>query len=278
MPNLSGFSLPNGVAPQNTAAPIVPGLMPISPPAPVIDAAGSTQPCSALSIVPPSPAEAQACAVLSIIPPPAGSTEAAPSLSLVDTLIQQKDAYERLMGDHIAQMKLRHQQEQLALAAYHQQMALQRASLAVTSAAMPGLTLGGATPSLQSMALATAPAASAAAFAGLVPENIAGVTDIKFQGRIKMIKEDKTYGFIGNPPELAEKFTKKDVFLHRTEAATYQVGDLVSFGVRLHTDGRPQAKDVELVTPASALPPPTGPAVIDLSAPALLPMVTLPGA
>merc|ERR1712039_424578 len=100
-------------------------------------------------------------------------------------------------------------------------------------------------------------------------EHIPGVTDVRFQGKIKMIKEDKTYGFIGNPPELAEKFTKKDVFLYRSEAATFNVGDLVSFGIRLHTDGRPQAKDVELVTPAAALGPPAPP-IIDLAAPAVV--------
>merc|ERR1712217_180686 len=182
-----------------------------------------------------------------------------------------------------AQMKLRHQQEQLALAAYHQQLALQRATASIASA-MP-LTVAGAASSLGGMALSSTCPASVAGLAGipgLVPEHIPGVTDVRFQGKIKMIKEDKTYGFIGNPPELAEKFTKKDVFLHRTEASTYQVGDLVSFGVRLHTDGRPQARDVELVAAASSFPSEAaGPVLADLSASSLLalpPVLTIPGA
>merc|ERR1712232_1143549 len=63
-----------------------------------------------------------------------------------------------------------------------------------------------------------------------------------------------TYGFIGNPPELAEKLTKKDVFMNKTDAEKYKVGDRLSFTIKLHRDGRPQAQEIELISEATNTP------------------------
>jgi len=273
--------LPNGLTPQGaTTLPTNGGMQPppVADVVAVLPNGGALQPSAIVAEgtpadpTPASGAESDSTEpvgpVFSIIPPKIRETQPVGGSSIVDQLIQQKEAYEKLMQEHIAQMKLRHQQEQLALAAYHQQMAVQRASLALQTAALPAVALG-ATPTLPT-AMSQAAAANGGVPLILNPENVPGVTDVRFQGRIKMINAEKSYGFIGNPPELAEKFTKKDVFVQRSDAATYQVGDLVAFGIRLHTDGRPQAKDMELITSAAALASASTPVMMTSSSPAMV--------
>jgi len=91
-----------------------------------------------------------------------------------------------------------------------------------------------------------------------VPDpSVPGITDVSFQSKVVMISREKTFGFITCPPELGDKVGNKDIFIHKADVGSFQVNDDVSFYVRLHRDGRPQARDIILVgRAASVVPPP----------------------
>ncbi|CAE7624384.1 unnamed protein product, partial [Symbiodinium pilosum] len=61
-------------------------------------------------------------------------------------------------------------------------------------------------------------------------EQIPGVTDRRWEGRIKMWFDDKGYGFITNE-ELKKRFKDLDVFLHQNQKRHFRRGDLVTFSV-----------------------------------------------
>ncbi|CAJ1371071.1 unnamed protein product [Effrenium voratum] len=58
-------------------------------------------------------------------------------------------------------------------------------------------------------------------------EPIPGITDRRWEGRIKMWFEDKGYGFISNE-ELKKRFNDLDVFLHLNQKRHFKRGDTVA--------------------------------------------------
>jgi len=74
-------------------------------------------------------------------------------------------------------------------------------------------------------------------------EPIPGVTDRRWEGRIKMWFEDKGYGFISNE-ELQKRFKDLDVFLHQNQKRHFRRGDLVTFSVYPNYRGQPQATEL----------------------------------
>mmetsp|Transcript_66271 Transcript_66271/g.155998 ORF Transcript_66271/g.155998 Transcript_66271/m.155998 type:complete len:184 (+) Transcript_66271:3-554(+) len=74
-------------------------------------------------------------------------------------------------------------------------------------------------------------------------EQMPGVTDRRFEGRITMWVEDKGYGFIGND-ELKQKFHGMDVFLHMSQKRHFNQGDVVTFSVFKNYRGQPQATEL----------------------------------
>lgn len=74
-------------------------------------------------------------------------------------------------------------------------------------------------------------------------EPMPGVTDRRWEGRIKMWFEDKGYGFISNE-ELKKRFKDLDVFLHQNQKRHFRRGDLVSFSVYPNYRGQPQATEL----------------------------------
>jgi len=90
---------------------------------------------------------------------------------------------------------------------------------------------------------------------GPIPLEIPGVTDTRFDAKVVMVNKERTFGFISCPPEISESVGRKDLFIHKQDILTLQVGEMVSFGVKLHKDGRPQARDI---MPSTALAPAIG--------------------
>lgn len=81
-------------------------------------------------------------------------------------------------------------------------------------------------------------------------EPMPGVTDRRFEGKIRLFIEDQGYGFI-KTDGLSEKFPDKasqvlaqDVFLHRNQKGRFVQGDTVSFTVFINFRGKPQATDL----------------------------------
>uniref|UniRef100_A0A7S4R3P1 CSD domain-containing protein n=1 Tax=Alexandrium monilatum TaxID=311494 RepID=A0A7S4R3P1_9DINO len=72
---------------------------------------------------------------------------------------------------------------------------------------------------------------------------VEGVTDSRFEGVVVCYKPDEGYGFI-RCPELYRRFGR-DVFLHRLQVGSFEVGAQVTFGVFLNKQGLPQAKELE---------------------------------
>lgn len=80
-------------------------------------------------------------------------------------------------------------------------------------------------------------------------EQIPGVTDQRFEGRITMWLEDKGYGFIGNE-ELKQRFNGMDVFLHVNQKRHFGQGDAVKFSVFKNYRGQPQATELRNARPS----------------------------
>ncbi|CAE7228747.1 unnamed protein product [Symbiodinium sp. CCMP2592] len=74
-------------------------------------------------------------------------------------------------------------------------------------------------------------------------EQMPGITDRRFEGRITMWFEDKGYGFIGND-ELKQKFNGMDVFLQKNQKRHFSQGDQVIFSVFKNYRGQPQATEL----------------------------------
>lgn len=72
---------------------------------------------------------------------------------------------------------------------------------------------------------------------------VAGVTDRRFVGIIRVFNRERGFGFI-HSPELVDRFQER-VFLHQLQIGPFEVGDSVSFGIFLNKDGKPQAKSLE---------------------------------
>lgn len=84
-------------------------------------------------------------------------------------------------------------------------------------------------------------------------EQIPGVTDKRFVGRIKFWFENKGFGFIES-----EEFSKvfggdSDVFLHHFQKKHYQRGDLVEFSVFTNFRGKPQGTELRKVKEDKAM-------------------------
>lgn len=74
-------------------------------------------------------------------------------------------------------------------------------------------------------------------------EPMPGVTDRRFEGKIRLFIEDQGYGFI-KTEGLNNRFPDKDVFLHRNQKGRFVQGDIVSFTVFINFRGKPQATDL----------------------------------
>merc|ERR1719162_571522 len=61
----------------------------------------------------------------------------------------------------------------------------------------------------------------------------------RFQGKIKSFNVQKGFGFIECPE--AHQIYGRDVFLHKAQIGTYQIGSQVSFAVEMNKTNMPQA-------------------------------------
>mmetsp|Transcript_18102 Transcript_18102/g.56700 ORF Transcript_18102/g.56700 Transcript_18102/m.56700 type:complete len:186 (-) Transcript_18102:601-1158(-) len=90
-------------------------------------------------------------------------------------------------------------------------------------------------------------------------EPIFGLTDRRFEGRLKLWFEEKGYGFI-ECPQIRRKFpdaefAKVDVFLHQNQRRNFGKGDAITFGVFMNFRGKPQATELRrLREPTEDLP------------------------
>jgi len=78
-------------------------------------------------------------------------------------------------------------------------------------------------------------------------EEIPGLTDRWFEGYIKSFNTNAGWGFIAN--EEIARMRGGDVFLHSNALGSFDVGDYVSFWIRMNKDGRPQACDLKAADP-----------------------------
>jgi len=289
VPTASPVPLPLAGCPQATVQPAavlptttaVAQLAPLSPPAPQLAAPGLLGAAGVLPQPVPSPALGVAalqptmasCATANYDQQLAAYQQQFQLQGMQDPAMVQAFQQQLALQQHqqlqqqLLQQQMQQQQQQ-ALLAYQQQMAYQQAYASFAGIGVPGGTnlLGaaapvGLTPLAPCAATPSAPLVSAMpavaqavapAPAQVVPAEIPGVTDSRFESKIVMINKEKTYGFIACPKDLGDKVGMKDIFVHRMDIGELKVGDFVSFGVRLHKDGRPQSKDVQLVTPAPA--------------------------
>jgi len=75
-------------------------------------------------------------------------------------------------------------------------------------------------------------------------ETVPGVTDKRFEGRIRLWWDAKGHGLI-ECEEVRLKFPGQDgVFLHDSQRRHFKKGDAVSFGVFVNFRGRPQATEL----------------------------------
>lgn len=81
-------------------------------------------------------------------------------------------------------------------------------------------------------------------------DSIPGLTDRRFDGKIRLFieKEGYGYGFI-KCNELAERFPTQDVFLHRNQRGSFNQGDRVTFTLFVNYRGKPQATDLRKPKP-----------------------------
>jgi len=64
----------------------------------------------------------------------------------------------------------------------------------------------------------------------------------RFQGLIKSFNVQKGFGFIDCPE--AHQIYGRDVFLHKAQIASFQIGSQVSFAVEINKSNMPQARDL----------------------------------
>merc|ERR1711966_564595 len=76
-------------------------------------------------------------------------------------------------------------------------------------------------------------------------EQMADVTDRRWEGRIKSLSKRRHFGFIENSN--LNSIFGGDIFLRKRDVELFEVGDVVSFSVSLKENGKPQAMDVERV-------------------------------
>jgi len=74
-------------------------------------------------------------------------------------------------------------------------------------------------------------------------EQVPGITDRRYEGKLKLWFEDKGYGFI-ECAVLRAKYPDVDVFLHQNQKRHFQKGDLITFGVFMNFRGKPQATEL----------------------------------
>jgi len=72
---------------------------------------------------------------------------------------------------------------------------------------------------------------------------VPGVTDRRFEGRLKLWFEDKGYGFI-ECEDLRKVYPEIDVFLHENQRRHFSRGDYISFSVFLNYRGKPQGTEL----------------------------------
>merc|ERR1719201_2921774 len=80
-----------------------------------------------------------------------------------------------------------------------------------------------------------------AGFPGAMMPGVGAATG-RFQGRIKSFNVQKGFGFIECPE--AHQVYGRDVFLHKAQIASYQIGSQVSFAVEMNKTNMPQARDL----------------------------------
>merc|ERR1719158_2234415 len=64
----------------------------------------------------------------------------------------------------------------------------------------------------------------------------------RFLGRIKSFNQQKGFGFVECPE--AHAVYNRDVFLHKAQIGTFQIGSTVSFAVEMNKQNMPQARDL----------------------------------
>mmetsp|Transcript_66980 Transcript_66980/g.185503 ORF Transcript_66980/g.185503 Transcript_66980/m.185503 type:complete len:277 (+) Transcript_66980:184-1014(+) len=74
-------------------------------------------------------------------------------------------------------------------------------------------------------------------------EIVPGLTDKRFEGRLKLWFEDKGYGFI-ECDEIRKKFRDVDVFLHQNQKRHFRRGAWISFAVFMNFRKTPQATEL----------------------------------
>lgn len=74
-------------------------------------------------------------------------------------------------------------------------------------------------------------------------EPFPGITDRRFDGKLKLWFEDKGYGFI-ECDGLKAKFPDVDVFLHQNQKRHFAKGDTITFAVFMNFRGKPQATEL----------------------------------
>merc|ERR1719253_939419 len=89
---------------------------------------------------------------------------------------------------------------------------------------MPGAGLGGAGMGMPGMSMGP------------------GAATGRFQGVIKSFNVQKGFGFIDCPE--AHQIYGRDVFLHKAQIASFQIGSQVSFAVEINKSNMPQARDL----------------------------------
>lgn len=77
---------------------------------------------------------------------------------------------------------------------------------------------------------------------GGMPMAMTGGATGRYQGRIKSFNVQKGFGFIDCPE--AHQVYGRDVFLHKAQIATFQIGSQVSFAVEINKTSMPQARDL----------------------------------
>jgi len=74
-------------------------------------------------------------------------------------------------------------------------------------------------------------------------EAIPGVTDRRFEGKLKLWFEEKGYGFIESE-ELRKIYPDVDVFLHQNQKRHFEKGDSITFSIFMNFRGRPQGTEL----------------------------------
>mmetsp|Transcript_109016 Transcript_109016/g.348032 ORF Transcript_109016/g.348032 Transcript_109016/m.348032 type:complete len:231 (-) Transcript_109016:249-941(-) len=72
---------------------------------------------------------------------------------------------------------------------------------------------------------------------------VPGLTDKRFEGRLKLWFDDVGYGYL-DCDEIKSQYPEGDVFLHHCQKRHFVRGDYVSFNVFLNYRGRPQATEL----------------------------------